>query len=227
MEFLKIVVASAIPLYCSGIEKELLVIFKGFSIFKAFNPDEILNLLKTETIDLILIDIEFKNVDSGTFIKFLKNNYINTKIIAVSNYTDRNTVSNIIEAGAMACINKNIDLSKFHDVVKNVLEGKLYISLELNETIINVQRLDKNIHKSDLLTPREVEILILLCHQLSSKQIGIKLNLSVRTIESHRAKINAKTMSKNLIGLIFYAIEKKYFLPDNFNSQSPTLSGMK
>jgi adenosylcobinamide-phosphate synthase len=64
---------------------------------------------------------------------------------------------------------------------------------------------------TDRLSEREIAVLRLICEQLSTKEIASVLNLSVRTIESHREHIQQKTGSRNLVGMVIYAIKHGIF----------------
>ena len=60
------------------------------------------------------------------------------------------------------------------------------------------------------LTSREAEVLILICKQFTTIEIANELHISEKTVEVHRDHIMAKTQSKNVVGLVLYAIERQY-----------------
>ncbi|MBL0340836.1 MAG: response regulator transcription factor [Bacteroidetes bacterium] len=93
-----------------------------------------------------------------------------------------------------------------------------YLSEEIaeyeNDILTNGDKTINTVENHSYLSEREVEILQLICHQHSSKEIGRVLNLTEKTIETHRVHLMLKTHSKNMIGLIIYAIEKGYVMPE-------------
>ena len=64
-----------------------------------------------------------------------------------------------------------------------------------------------------LFTKKEIAVVILTCQQLSNKEIAGRLRLSVRTVECHKKNMMLKTGSRNMIGLVMYAVKYKIFLP--------------
>ena len=69
----------------------------------------------------------------------------------------------------------------------------------------------------EFLTPREVEILQLICQQYTSAEIADILSISSRTVEGHRNNLLEKTKTKNIAGLVVYAIQNKIFNVDELN----------
>ena len=75
---------------------------------------------------------------------------------------------------------------------------------------------DGSLFDPDYLTNREKEILELICQQYSTNEIAEKLFISSRTVEGHRNNLLLKTESKNIAGLVVYAIQNKIVEVDNF-----------
>lgn len=65
--------------------------------------------------------------------------------------------------------------------------------------------------KKNILTKREVSVLKLICEEKTNEQIGKKLKISKRTVDTHRANLLRKTKSKNTIGLFKYALKRKFY----------------
>ena len=85
----------------------------------------------------------------------------------------------------------------YNDSVLKVIKNGILPKSEINNTAA----------EDDFLTIREKEVLQLICLQLNSNEIGEKLFLSPRTVEGHRNKLFIKTESKNIAGLVVYAIQ--------------------
>ena len=78
--------------------------------------------------------------------------------------------------------------------------------------VVNTNNL--NFIASEEISERELQVLKLICQQQSSTEIAQKLHISPRTVDGHRNSLLAKTDSKNIVGLVVYAIQNKLFLPE-------------
>ena len=94
-----------------------------------------------------------------------------------------------------------------------------FVMQVVNENLILEQKKSKTNLDEDYLTNREIEILRLICGQMNTNEIAEKLFISPRTVEGHRNNLLLKTDSKNVAGLVVYAIQNKIVSLDSLSFQ--------
>ncbi|MCX6186193.1 MAG: response regulator transcription factor [Bacteroidetes bacterium] len=200
------------PVYKTGLKTVLTKTNLFASIFEAKNGIEAIVIVKTEEIDLILMDIsmpEMNGVEATAKILKLKPNI---KIIALTMFCDSRYVYEIFKNGAKGYLLKDANNQEICKAIQMVLNGDEYYSPKVQVILASVYR-DYNKHSSKYdehfeITSMQKEVLQLLCKQYSSEDIAKELNLSVNTVYRHRQDLLDRTKSSNLAGLVIYAIEQ-------------------
>jgi DNA-binding NarL/FixJ family response regulator len=210
MKDIKIAIVDDHEFFRSGLKIALKRISNVICVFEASNGEEFIDKLKTNQIDMVLMDIKMPLMDGYQTTQLVRKNYPDIKIIILTMFDMDEYVQKLLEAGVNAFILKNINKNELEKVIITVNEGKQYFSNELMPFFTR-QMLDKSNKSSSNvdLTNRELEIIQLICDGYSNKEIAEKLFISIRTVTNHRANLNSKTESKNTAGLISYAIKNK------------------
>jgi two-component system response regulator DegU len=159
--------------------------------------------------DLILLDIRMPEMDGIEAQKLVRQKYPEIKIIILSMEDDEQIVLHLIEQGVNGYLLKNADPDEMEMAIKKVISEGYYFSQEFSQLIVKNVVL-KKINKFELeqeLNSKELQVLELVCKQFTANEIADKLNLSVRTIEGYRRKLLEKTKSKNLAGLVVFALK--------------------
>ena len=135
-----------------------------------------------------------------------------TQVVILSMHADEGYVLRALKAGARAYILKNSAEADLIRAVRTVAEGKSFFSPVISKMLLEdyVRQIrDKHVEDSyDLLTPREREILQLVAEGKSSKEVANLLDLSVYTVETHRARVMQKLNLRGIPELILYAVRK-------------------
>lgn len=219
MDSLRIIVADDHPLFREGLEQALLRIEPSFIIYSASNGNEVLDLMYGQNADLVFLDIRMPGKDGIETTRSIRKFNKQAKIVVVSMIDDRATVQKVFKAGANGYLHKNTDKKQLQKVIDAVLRNELFLCDELSIYQNDIEVSDDYMNTFPAygvtLSEREIKILQLICNQYSSKQIGIQLNLSEKTIEGYRVKLMLKTRSKNVAGLIMYAIDNGYISWDH------------
>jgi two-component system, NarL family, response regulator NreC len=131
------------------------------------------------------------------------------KVLIVSMQDDPVTIAHLIEKGAHGFLSKDCSQEELHTAIQSVHQSGSYIN---EKTLRALQgRLGKsNPARSAAvaeLTSREVEVLRLICQQLTAEEIGEKLFISPKTVNGHRNNLLQKTDSRNITGLVMYAVK--------------------
>jgi DNA-binding NarL/FixJ family response regulator len=171
---------------------------------------ELINDPEKENPSLILLDLKMKGIngiETARQVIALDNRI---KIIVLSTYYDESFFKCLFDIGVHAYMAKNTDADKLIFTILQVINNGYYFdqkSLQMmKSTAKNQPRFSNGLFEVPNLTKRETQILKLICRQLTTQQIADELSLSIRTIEGHRANLFEKTNTKNMVGLVIYAI---------------------
>ncbi len=209
----KIILVDDEKLFREGL-KRILVEFGDFMIIQeASNGKELLkNFDENNLPDLILLDLSMPIMDGIETLKSLIQIHPNLKIAILSSHFDGALIVKMIELGAASFFAKNEDPNQLIVAINNIINKGFhytdYIIQLLRSKMINAKV--TGLHAEEI-TTREIEVLQKICAQKTSKEIADELFISPRTVEGHRNKLLEKTNSKNIAGLIIYAVENNLF----------------
>ena len=181
-------------------------------ILEASNGKELMGLLTTQTPDVLLMDIKMPEMDGIQTATFVHQHYKDIKILALSMFNEDKYIVDMMKAGASGYLLKNAEPEEIIEAVSTVHNKGFYFNEHLSITLI--KQLVGNDHSESIapnkadLNEREIEVLKLVCQEYSNQEIADKIFLSVRTVEGYRARLFEKTGSKNLVGLVIYAIKR-------------------
>jgi len=158
------------------------------------NGQELLNFLKHNFVDVILMDIEMPICNGVEALKLIQDKYPRIKTIMLSMHYSGDYITNCLALGAKGFLPKNCDIEHLVQAIEKVHTNGFYIddatAMLLLENVYQAGNAPKE-EKVEL-TAREIEILMLVCEGLLTKEIAIRLNISARTIEVHRKNIHFK-----------------------------------
>jgi DNA-binding NarL/FixJ family response regulator len=186
-------------------------------IFEAANGLELLEFLNTNSNipDIVLTDIRMPGLNGVEATKIITSQFPNIKIIALSSYDSPIFVKNILDVGAVGHISKSVPPEELLQKIKLIVENGFYFKESMLKTIKNEVKNNKTFFDTDLFTSRELDVLKLICKQLSATEIAEKLCISSRTVDGHRNNLLLKTESKNITGLVVFAIKNDYYNPNS------------
>ncbi len=130
------------------------------------------------------------------------------KIIILTTYDDQGIISEMIHCGVKGYLLKNCSKTQLLEAIRMVASGKAYFTDEAHRAIMANQNrsiVREKKHTAPLLTAREIEIVQLLSKEFTNDKIAAELNISFRTVETHRKNIMHKTGAHNLAGLLKFA----------------------
>jgi DNA-binding NarL/FixJ family response regulator len=181
-------------------------------IFEAGNGIELVKQLAVQSPDVVLMDIKMPEMDGMQATAFIHENFSHVKVLALSMYNEDKYILNMMKAGASGYLLKNAEPQEIVDAIFTVYKKGFYFNEHLSITLIK-QLMEKSTSnfkgkEETELNEREIEVLKLICQEKQNTEIADKLFLSVRTVEGYRTKLFEKTGSKNIVGLVIYAIKK-------------------
>ncbi|MBE0393413.1 MULTISPECIES: response regulator transcription factor [unclassified Flavobacterium] len=184
-------------------------------VYEASNGKELIDFLETTTEhpDIILTDLKMPLLNGVEATKLIHVNFPNIKIIALSSYDSKSFVANMIDVGAVSYLVKNATPQELLKTIREVHNVGFYYNNYVMEVIKETVLDGANKRPFEIvLTNRENEVLQLICDQKTTAEIAEILFLSPRTVEGHRNNLLLKTTSKNIAGLVVFAIQNKIIL---------------
>lgn len=182
---------------------------------EAENGEKLMEVFRKNTADVVLMDIKMPKLDGIQTTKQLLEKYPDVKIIALSMFDEGEFLEEMLQAGAMGYLLKNVDKSELEKALQAVCEGRNYFCQEMisvvTNSLLHKKTEDKTKDAFSSFTERELEILQLVCQGLNNIEIGKKLGLSPRTVGGHRNNMLAKSGLKNTAALVSSAISTKLF----------------
>jgi len=176
------------------------------------NGIEGLNTFKTDApFDIIIADINMPRMDGIEMVKEIREIDKEVKVIALSMMDDSVSIKKMLKAGATGYVLKEGDSNELIKAIENVITGGKYYSPAVTESIMSSLADGRKAYKEASLTNRELEILELIFKEKSNQEIADELFISLRTVETHKHNIMEKTGSKNIAGLVKFAIREKLF----------------
>jgi len=211
---IKLLIADDHNVLINGLQL-ILAVRKDFKVIAvANNGTEVIDLVKNERPDVILLDINMPVLNGYQTLEIIKSDYPEIKVIVLSMLNDKRNVLNMLEAGAKGYLFKDTDDKNLFKAIDDVYQGAYYVSngLEdiLEEFLCHHKYPDKK--NKHILSSRELEIVSLIVEGNTNAEIADLLFLSTRTVDTHRKNIFYKLNLNNTALLVKYALENKAFL---------------
>lgn len=200
-------------------------LINGFSnyqvIIEADNGQHFIDQLKPDRLpEIVLLDINMKQMDGFETAAWLKEHHPDIKILALSMYENENSVIRMLRLGVRGYVLKDIRKQELEQALSSLAsKGYYYTELVTGKLIHALNSLQEEKSGSPLkelasLNQRETDFLKLACTELTYKDIADKMCLSVHTIDGYRDALFEKLHVKSRVGLVVYAIKNKIVLMD-------------
>jgi DNA-binding NarL/FixJ family response regulator len=171
------------------------------------NGMDILSYIRTNRIDLILLDVTLPDINGMELCQKIKKESVATIIIILSNHTERSIIMQTIRNGASGYLLKNSTVEELRHCIAEAIKGNICYSKAVMEII---SRPSKNeLEGTPRLTRREKEILNMIAAGKTSQVIGQELFLSPLTIDTHRKNLIQKFGVKNVAELVMAASQQQ------------------
>jgi DNA-binding NarL/FixJ family response regulator len=166
--------------------------------------------IKSIVPDLIIMDLSLGNYSGLQLIKKIRNHHEQIKILVASMHDEKLYAERCLRAGANGYIGKQEAPSKIIRAIRDVLNGKIYLSNDVTGLLLSRQfRGDKPITKAlpeETLSDREMEVFSLIGRGFGTKKIASELNLSIKTIDTHKEHIKRKLAVSDQAKLVQRAV---------------------
>jgi DNA-binding NarL/FixJ family response regulator len=204
---LRVLIVDDHPLMRAGIRTLLEKTIHNVEIVEAVNGLEALELAAQTTPDIVLMDISMPGLNGVEAARRLTSIVPGCKVVMLSMHQDEQRVVESIRAGAAGYLMKDVAVAEVASAIGSVMRGEVYISPSTPKTVTRI--LASNRSESSplaLLTARQREILQLIAEGQSTKEIGYRLSLSTKTVETHRRLLMERLGIHDVAGLARFAV---------------------
>ena len=155
---------------------------------------EALRLVEEGHPDVVIIDLSLDGEDGIELIDYIKSRWSSVKILVYSSHHEETYAGRVLRAGASGFISKREALPKIVAAVRQVLSGEVYLSPQMTTTLLQRASVGKPLdhNPSETLTNRELQVFEMIGQGMNTVEIAHKLELSPKTVESHRKVIKTK-----------------------------------
>jgi two-component system, NarL family, response regulator NreC len=179
---------------------------------EADNGREAVAMAETLAPDVVVMDVGMPELNGIEACRQIRDKRPETQVVMLSMHSDEGYVLRALKAGARAYLLKDSAEADLARAIHAAAEGKSFFSPAVGKVLLEdyMRKLERTGAEDsyELLSPREREVLQMVAEGKSSKDIANSLNLSVYTVETHRAKIMQKLNLKSVPELILYAVRK-------------------
>lgn len=177
---------------------------------EAENAPSAMKAIGQELPDAIIVDISLQGNNGLELIKNLKALYENLPILVFSMHDESIYAQRALRAGAKAYVMKKEPPSVIVEAIGRIIKGEIYVSAKVADQVLH-QIVNGNTNSTsspiERLTDRELEVVQLIGRGLSTREIAGNLNLSIKTIESHRAHVKEKLNLRNATELVQFSVQ--------------------
>lgn len=157
--------------------------------------------------DIVLLDITMPEMSGLTALEEITSRFPNVRVIMLTMHEAREYAVQALRAGAAGFIPKSAASGELAEAITTVMRGKTYVSTQTAQLGLAATERSVPDDRLEKLTPRQREILLLIADGKSTKQIAQALEISVKTVESHRAQLTERLNIHDVAGLVRFAIK--------------------
>ena len=190
-----------------------LLLNEGFEIVaEASNGQEAVEMVNALGPDVAVLDIAMPLLNGIDAARQIYAESPRTKLILLTQHNEEQYALEALRSGVKGYVLKTQAAADLVQAIRTTLLGEIYLSPGISETVVNAA-LAKSTGKVDPLTQRERQILQLIAEGKSNKESAQQLDMSVKTVESHRANLMKKLNLHETAGLVRYAIKSGIIEP--------------
>lgn len=185
------------------------------SVSEASSGAQAIELIASLAPDVVVMDIGMKGMNGLDATAQIKDGFPDVQVIILSMFSSEEHVMQALRAGASGYLVKDAATSELTVALQSVARGEVYLSPPISKQIVDayMSRIGSG-GLVETLTPRQREILVLIAEGSSTKEIARQLDLSPKTVETHRAQLMERLGIHDLAGLTRFAV-RNHLLADS------------
>lgn len=180
-------------------------------VLEAENGEELLNGISQAQPDVVLMDLRMPVKDGIETTKQISKLYPHISVIVLTMHEDERFVNHLMENGAHGYLLKSTDPSEIKKAITDVVSKGFYLNNFVNRILLkkshNKSRTLPSLNNTLDVSEKERNVLNYICMEFTSIEIGEKMHISSRTVESIKEKMMERFGLKNTAGLVFFAVK--------------------
>jgi DNA-binding NarL/FixJ family response regulator len=204
------------------------IVIEGLELILQDHSDEIevvgtandgmglMGILGENSVDVIILDISMPGNEDGATLRLIREKNRNAKVLILTMHRDAKNISKMLQLGAKGYLLKNRSGKEAVSAIRALHNGGTYFSADVKDAMMASQmKQDQEVETTPVsqpvkITPTEGKVLELLAEDLSGKLIAAELNVSPKTIETHKKNLMEKIGAKSEKGLVRFAVENGF-----------------
>lgn len=180
-------------------------------VLEAENGEELLNGIEAAQPDVILMDLRMPMKDGIEATKIVSKKYPNIGVIVLTMHEDERFVTHLMENGANGYLLKSTDPQEIKKAITEVVTKGYYLNNFVNRILLkrshNKAKTIPSLSSDIQVSVKERDVLKYICMEFTSAEIGEKMDISPRTVESIKERLMERFNVKNTAGLVFFAVK--------------------
>jgi DNA-binding NarL/FixJ family response regulator len=202
----RVLLADDHPIVRAGLREALLAIPTVDLVGEAADGREVLEKVRGEKVDLVLLDLSMPGLNGLEVLKRLTKEIPRVKVLIFSTHADEEHVWACLRARAAGYMHKGCMLTELPQAIESVMAGDVYLSREIGRHFkLQLGRIAQTETPVASLTKRQVEVLTLLAEAKTTKEIALVLGLSPKSVEYHRRQLMNKLQTTSQVELALWA----------------------
>ncbi|HEX8357412.1 MAG TPA: response regulator transcription factor [Segetibacter sp.] len=180
-------------------------------VLEAENGQQLIDGIEEAKPDVVLMDLRMPVKDGIETTKYISVHYPDLFVLVLTMHEDKRFVMHLMENGANGYLLKSTDPAEIKKAITDVVDKGYYLNNFVNRILLkksqNKNRSAPSLKKEVEVTEKEREVLQCICMELTSAEIGEKMGISARTVESIKERLMERFGLKNTAGLVFFAVK--------------------
>jgi DNA-binding NarL/FixJ family response regulator len=180
-------------------------------VLEADNGQDLLDSIEEAKPDVILMDLRMPVKDGIETTKYISKNYPDIGVIILTMHEDERFVSHLMENGAHGYLLKSTDPSEIKKAITDVVAKGYYLNNFVNRILLKKShsraKTAPSLNSEQEISEKEKEVLRYICMEFTSQEIGEKMTISPRTVESIKERLMERFGVKNTAGLVFFTVK--------------------
>lgn len=209
---IKILIADDHPLIAKGIKTSLESNSEIEVVTIVHNGKEALEYIEKHSVDILLLDIDMPVMNGIDCASILLQKNPDFKVVMLSMHQDSYTIKKVMDLGVKSYLLKTIPSDELVFAIQKIHNGEAYFNADVTQALLDSKPSSYQTQNPVIsplvndLTTREKEIIQCICEGLSNPDIGKKLFISPKTVDTHRTNIMRKLQVRNVVSLVRFAI---------------------
>ena len=192
-----------------GLKRVLDPTSRNWGLTEAVSGFQALAFLRKSAFDLALVDLSMPGMNGLELIRRIKSEFPGVRVLVLSMHAEEQYALRAFKAGADGYVTKDVAATELAGAVRKVVAGGAYVTERLAESVVRQLNGSSEAARHTLLTDRELDVLRRVAAGKRLTEIGSELHLSVKTVSTHKTRIQEKLQVSSTAELIRYALEHR------------------